>query len=99
MTRDARRGGPLVRNAAPHTSSSMLRPLAQSPLDELAEHLDGTFVVVVQTSGGRYRRRCFLTAASAERAAANATATGHNAQVYLAELKPLWRLEGHEARP
>lgn len=67
---------------------------AGSPLDELAVHVDGTFVVVVEATGGRYRRRCFLTAAAAERSATNALANGHNAKVYLAELRPLWRLIG-----
>jgi hypothetical protein len=64
------------------------------PLDDIAAHVDGTFVLVVHVTGGKYRRRCFLSAASAERAARNAQAAGHNAKVYLAELKPLWRLEG-----
>ena len=54
----------------------------------------GSFVLVVKLSGGRYRRRCFLTVAAAERAAHNAQAAGHDAQVFLAELKPLWRLAG-----
>jgi hypothetical protein len=35
-----------------------------------------------------------LTAAAAERAARNAQAAGHNATVFLAELKPLWKLAG-----
>jgi|GEM_PF-5269099 len=64
------------------------------PLDEIAAHVDGAFVLVVRVTGGRYRRRCFLTAASAERAARNAQAASHKAEVYLAELKPLWRLKG-----
>lgn len=71
-------------------------PLADDPLDELAQHVDGSFVVV-ETTGGRYRRRCFLSVRSAERAARNATAAGYNARVYLAELRPLWRVDGHEA--
>jgi hypothetical protein len=64
------------------------------PRDEIAHHNNGAFVVVVETTGGKYRRRCFLTAASAERSATNALAKGYNARVYLAELRPLWRLEG-----
>src|SRR4051812_8724074 len=63
-------------------------------LDDLARLVDGTFVVVVQVTGGKYRRRCFLTAASAERAARRATDRGENATVYMAELKPLWKLTG-----
>jgi len=61
-------------------------------LDEIAHHVDGTFVLVVKVTGGRYRRRCFLSAASAEKAARNALEAGHNATVFLAELKPLWKL-------
>ena len=67
-------------------------------LDEIAHHIDGTFVLVVKVSGGKYRRRCFLSAASAEKAARNALEAGYNATVYLAELKPLWRLAGGDRR-
>ncbi len=73
-------------------------PHILAPLDEIARHLDGTFVVVVEVADGQYRRRCFLTAKSAERAAHNATQRGENATVYLAELKPLWKvIAGGEA--
>jgi hypothetical protein len=61
-------------------------------LDDLADHIDGAFVVVVRITGGRYRRRCFLTVAAAERAARNAQAAGHDATVFLCEIRPLWRL-------
>ena len=67
-------------------------------LDEIAQHVDGTFVLVVKVTGGKYRRRCFLSAASAERAARNALEAGHNAVIFLAELKPLWRLAGGDQR-
>jgi hypothetical protein len=63
-------------------------------LDDIAQHVDGAFVLVVKVNGGRYRRRCFMTAASAERAARNALDAGHNATVFLAHLKPLWKLAG-----
>jgi hypothetical protein len=68
------------------------------PLDEIAHHVDGTFVLVVKVTGGKYRRRCFLSAASAEQAARRALEAGHNATVYLAELKPLWKLTGGDRR-
>jgi hypothetical protein len=68
------------------------------PLDEIAAHVDGVFVLVVKVTGGKYRRRCFLSAASAEKAARNAIESGHNATVYLAELKPLWKLAGGDQR-
>jgi hypothetical protein len=74
--------------------NTILEPLTDHPLDQIARHVDGTFVLVVRTTDDRYRRRCFLSAGSAERAARNAQAAGHNAEVYLAELKPLWRLTG-----
>jgi hypothetical protein len=63
-------------------------------IDAIAKHIDGTFVVVVRSTGGRYRRRCFLSAASAEKAARNAQEAGHDATVFLAELRPLWKLAG-----
>lgn len=92
---------PRVRRRRPRQETPSLKianpsliPLSSDPLDEIAKHVDGCFVVVVRVSGGTYRRRCFLTAASAERAARNALDAGHDAQVYLAQLKPLWRLTG-----
>jgi hypothetical protein len=72
---------------------SGLHPVS-NPLDALARHIDGTFVLVVKVTGGRYRRRCFLSAASAEKAARNALEAGHDAVIFLAELKPLWKLAG-----
>ena len=63
-------------------------------LDALAAHVDGAFVVVVKVNGPRYRRRCYLTAAAAENAARKAVERGENATVYMAELKPLFRLIG-----
>jgi hypothetical protein len=93
--------GPLVRRAAIEENQSpaagrisATRSLIHiDPRDELAHHVDGTFVLVVKVTGGKYRRRCFLSAASAERAARNALEAGHNAEVFLAELRPLWRLK------
>ena len=63
-------------------------------LDDLARAIDGAFVVVVKVTGGKYRRRTFLTVASAQRAADNARALGHAATIYLSELRPLWRVGG-----
>jgi hypothetical protein len=73
--------------------------LSLTALDDIARHVDGTFVVVVQTTGGRHRRRCFLTAASAERAAERALDRGENVTVYMAQLKPLWKLQGGRLDP
>jgi hypothetical protein len=60
------------------------------PRDDIA----GTFVVVVETPAGKYHRRCFLSVRAAETAARRATERGETAVVYLAELKPLWKLRG-----
>lgn len=88
-TRERRPGGG---GASSSQMAPSLLPTADDPRDALAEHLNGAFVVVVEVTGGKYRRRCFLTVKAAERAARNATGAGHNARVYLAELRPLWRL-------
>jgi hypothetical protein len=69
-----------------------------TPLDDIARHIDGSFVVVVETRGSKFRRRCFLTAKAAEAAAGRATARGESATVYLAALQPLWKLRGGDAR-
>lgn len=88
---DVRRGRPRQDSPSFQIASPSLAALTH-PLDDIARHVDGAFVIVVVTSGGQYRRRCFLTVAAAEKAARNATAAGHNAKVYLAELRPLWQL-------
>jgi hypothetical protein len=88
-------GCPRQGAASNKLANASLVPLSNDPLDDLAKEIDGSFVLVVKLSGGKYRRRCFLTAAAAERAARNAQDAGHNATVFLAELKPLWRLAGY----
>lgn len=61
-------------------------------VDEIARHVDGAFVVVVEVTAGKYKRR--LTVRAAEAAARRTTDRGENATVYLAALKPLWKLRG-----
>jgi hypothetical protein len=95
MNPEVRRRRPSQETPSLKIASPSLAPT--DPLDEIAAHVDGTFVLVVKVTGGEYRRRCFLTAASAQRAARNAQAAGHNATIYLAELKPLWKLAGGTA--
>jgi hypothetical protein len=73
--------------------------LPVDPLDAIAAHVDGTFVIVVKLTGGKYRRRCFMTAASAERAARNALDAGHTATVFLAQLKPAVEAQRTHAEP
>lgn len=63
-----------------------------APLDDMAEHITGSFVVVVETTGSKFRRRCFLTAKAAQDAADRARDRGDSATVYLAALQPLWKL-------
>jgi hypothetical protein len=76
-----------IKDSAPTSSLSIL-----DPRDEIARHIGGTFVVVVETPAGKYRRRCFLSVKAAEQAAQRAIERGENVKVYLAELKPLWRV-------
>lgn len=80
--------------------------LSLDELDALAEHVDGAFVVLVRITPSsrpaalrepdppRYRRRVFLSAAAAERAARAAQGRGEACRVYLAELTPLHRVVG-----
>jgi len=95
------------RESRPTTEAAIPEKMADGPLptvpqtpdaDEIAAHIDGTFVVLVHTTGGRYRRRCFLTVKAAEAAVLRATDAGHNAVVVLAELKPVYRLIGGDRR-
>lgn len=78
--------------------SSTTVPTTADAWDEFAQHVDGAFVVVVRLTGGKYRRRCFLTVKAAENAARRAQDRGENAVVVLSELKPLYRVLGGEAR-
>lgn len=80
-----------------HMSPTPLKnTLSLAQLDALAEHVDGAFVVVVKVTGGRYKRRAYLSVKPAENAARRAIERGESATVYLAELKPLYRLTGGE---
>ena len=92
------RGRPLAETASNVTSGDLhiVPPgsLTLADLDDLAAHVDGAFVVVVRVTGERYRRRCYLTAKAAESAARKATDRGETATVYMAQLKPLYRLRG-----
>lgn len=81
-------------STASHGAAASIRPPSDrlGDLDALAAHVAGAFVVVVEVTERKYRRRCYLTAKAAENAARRATERGENATVYLAELKPLWRV-------
>lgn len=58
--------------------------------DEFAEAVDGAYVVVVCGPAGRYRRRVFLSVASAQRAVDRATARGQSSRIVLSQLTPLY---------
>jgi hypothetical protein len=66
------------------------------PRDRYARQVNGAFVVVVEVSGGSFRRRTFHSIRAAETAARNALAQGHNAKIFLCELRPVFRMTGHE---
>ena len=92
---EANRGAEVVETAAAGDSPMLLHLTdILTDLDALAAHVDGAFVVVLKVTGTQYRRRCYLTAKAAEDAARRATERGESATVYLAELRPLWRLRG-----
>ena len=77
-------------------------------LDAVAATIAGAFVVVIQLAADnrpaalpapaqvKHRRRVFLSVAAAERAARAAVGRGEGVRVYLAELRPLYRLAGCE---
>lgn len=82
---------------APAPSRLDLVDLSDLDLGEMgSRQLVGALVVVVVTERPgtvpHYRRRCFLTAAAAERAVKAARARGERAGAYLAETKPLLTL-------
>ncbi len=49
----------------------------------------GVHVVVVETAGGRYRRRVYFNLPGAQRAADRAVIAGHSAHVILCRLMPV----------
>jgi hypothetical protein len=89
-TREAR---PVATNdQAGFASAADFDSFILSPLDDIARHVDGTLVVVLQITSGTYHRRCYLSAKSAQNAVRRAVDRGETATVYLAELKPLWKV-------
>jgi hypothetical protein len=61
MSPESPRGCPGQEAPSLKLASPSLVPVADY-LDEIARHIDGAFVLVVRVTGGKYRRRCFLTA-------------------------------------
>lgn len=79
------------------SSLSIVPPTTVGTSDELQEYataIDGAFAVVVRTAHGRYRRRVWLTLAPAERAVEKAIEAGHNAEIMIVELRPVYRVAG-----
>lgn len=66
----------------------------KAELDAILEHIAGALVLVVEVAEDRYRRRVYLSAAAAERAAHRAVDQGHEASVYVAQLRPVHRING-----
>lgn len=66
-------------------------------LDAMLDHIAGALVVVVEVAEDRHRRRVYLSAAAAERAARRAVDQGREASVFVAQLRPVHRIggEGH----
>lgn len=57
-------------------------------LDPPAAHgLEDAYAVLVSTTGGRWRRRLFLSLSAAERAADSARDRGHAAELILVRLR------------
>lgn len=54
--------------------------------DRYAEYAQGVYVVVVETSDDRMRRRVYLNLPSAQKAVTRAQDRGHEARLYLARL-------------
>ncbi len=81
-----------ISTAIKNKTSVTLGPDILKDREALAAQVDGAFVVVVRVNGARYRRRCYLTAQAAENAARKATNPGESVVVFMAELKPLWRI-------
>lgn len=54
--------------------------------DKFADYAQGVYVVVVETSDERMRRRVYLNLPSAQKAVVRAQDRGHEARLYLARL-------------
>lgn len=77
------------------------RGYSLAELDDLAQHVGGTWVVAVFRAGGTTLTRTYVNVRAARRAALRARDRGHTVRVVLAELTPVWTLadlEGGESR-
>lgn len=67
-------------------------PRSADDWQALADHISGTFVVLVMAGNNRYVRRCFMTIKAAQTAARRARERGQSSTVVLSELRPLYHL-------
>ncbi len=91
---EAKQSRPSAGNTGAAETSPREVTLSLTDLDAYADHINGTFVVLVVMPTGHHRRRCFLTVKAAQRAAEKARARGQAATVTLCELKPLFHVGG-----
>lgn len=61
--------------------------------DKFAQYAQGVYVVVVETSDDRMRRRVYLNLPSAQKAVQRAQERGHEARLYLARLDVVGGIE------
>jgi hypothetical protein len=93
MTSEQSDSRPPAKETGHHNTSTGTRLIESGDkLQELAEYIDGAFVVLLRYPSGRRHRRCFLTLRAADHAAKMALARGQAVEVVLAELRPLFRV-------
>lgn len=82
--------GPAPETAAKQSGTSVPAGSDVSADAALFESIvDGVHVVVVRTSNDRYKRRCYLSLAAADKAAERARERGDEAAVVLCRLTPV----------
>ncbi len=78
-----------IRPSAKEAETQKIAPILPLATDPAMIARADALVALVEDKHGRYRRRVFLTLASAERAVALARARGADAQVVLVRLTPV----------
>lgn len=94
MTSENSSAGPLTTDRRPAESPDQTFTADGTPSLPVqhsghAQQVRGTLVVVVETPNGKYRRRAYLTLASAQRAVVRAELAGYTASIVLARLEPV----------
>lgn len=83
------KGRPTAENTATKQVHANGDTSPRHPSGDALTAVRGSLVVVVETPGGKYRRRCFLSLSSAQAAVERAQAKGYAATVVLARLEPV----------